>query len=127
MTQPMPGLSGDPSLGSGLPAVAVPAVELDKEWAQIQNMVNAGIIPSVERIKDYLEVCCSRDDAGNQIDKVLSCIADMLRLEEEQVIPTDKALRDLLVLLESDKPAKEIPFAVSNITVLPKEPKALKQ
>ncbi|MBI4972744.1 MAG: endolytic transglycosylase MltG, partial [Candidatus Omnitrophica bacterium] len=127
VTQAMPGLSGDPSLRSGLPAVAVPAVELDKEWQQIQNMVNAGIIPSVERIKDYLQACCQREDAGSQIDKVLSCIADILRLEEEQVIPTDKALRDLLVLLESDKPAQEIPFAVSNITVLPKEPRVLKQ
>jgi hypothetical protein len=76
-------------------------INLDEEWDQIQNLLNADIIPSVERIKEYLQVCWQREDAGNQINKVLTCIADILRLEEKQVISTDEALWNLLVLLES--------------------------
>lgn len=35
---------------------------------------------------------------------------------------TEPALRELLVLLESDKPADELQLALSKITVLPKIP-----
>ena len=32
------------------------SMDLDAEWQQIQNMLNARIIPSTERIKEYLQV-----------------------------------------------------------------------
>jgi len=109
------------------PAMNAPAfrplsnINLDESWQQIENMLKAGIIPSSSRLKEYLGACCAKDNIDGEIDKVLSCIADILRLEEERCLPTEAALKDILVLLESDKPAKDIPLALSNIMVLPKE------
>jgi hypothetical protein len=85
-------------------------------------MLKAGIIPSSERIKDYVQACCVNRAADKDIDKVLSCIAGILRLEEERVEATDPQLRELIVVLESGKPAKEIELAVANIAFTPKEP-----
>ena len=125
VTQPM-GSSplGIPRLRSGLPSVAVPInINLDKEWQEIENMLQAGITPSNQRIKEYLEVSCQTQDCSQRIDKVLSLLADILRLEEEQVTSTEPALKEFLVLLEADKSTQELRVALSNISVLPKEPK----
>jgi len=97
-------------------------INLDKEYSEIQNMLNSGIIPSVERIREYLNACFIREDMDNQINKVLACIADILRLEEENCCNTDPGLKDILMLLESNKPAFELHSALSNIRVLSKEP-----
>ena len=67
-------------------------------WDEIQKMVQAGIIPSAERIKEYMRL--SPDD---EIDKVLLCIADILRLEEDRSEPTAEDMKDLLASLESGK------------------------
>lgn len=97
-------------------------VNLDKEWSEIQNMLNGGIIPSSERIKEYLEACVNSDKCDEGMQKALSGIADILRLEEERVLSTEPALRDLLVLLESDKTPVEIQTALANIEVSAQEP-----
>jgi hypothetical protein len=98
-------------------------INLREEWAEIERMLKADIVPSTQRLKEYLEVCCSRqDDMAPEIDKVLNCIADILRLEEERVSLTDSSLRDILVLLESDKSAQELQVALSSIAVAAKEP-----
>ncbi|MCX5706627.1 MAG: hypothetical protein NTW13_03035 [Candidatus Omnitrophica bacterium] len=128
VTQPMPKpLGGDPSLRSGLPLVAVPNIKLDKEWGEIENMLNGGIIPSIDRIKDYLALSCKSEDCQARIDKALSCIAGILRIEEERCSVTDAALKQLLVLLESDKSANELQLSLAKIEVLAKEPALIGQ
>lgn len=102
------------------------SLNLDEEWSQIERMLNSEIIPSSQRIKEYLERSCSSQDCSERIDRVLSGIADILRLEEERVSATEPALREMLVLLESDKPASAIQTALSKITVAPKEPALVK-
>jgi hypothetical protein len=99
---------------------------LENEGKQIQRMVDSGIIPSSDRIKDYLDECCQNGGAAVDMDKVLSCIADILRLEEEQLRPTEEALRQILVLLESDKPAQEMHNQLRIIPVMAKEPMLVK-
>jgi hypothetical protein len=122
VTQPM---LTTPKVNLSLPALSQWSINLDAEWRQIQNMLNAGIIPSSERIKEYLEASCQSKDCSQRIDNVLSCLADILRLEEEQVALTEPELKQILVLLESDKPANEMQFALSRIKVSPKEPKTI--
>jgi glycosyltransferase involved in cell wall biosynthesis len=101
------------------PAHRAGPLNLDESWTQIQNMIDAGIIPSSERLKAYLEACCSNENMNQEIDKVLSCIADILRLEEDNCQPTEAALKEMLVLIESDKPPKAMQAALINITALP--------
>ena len=123
VTQPLstPGLGVAPGLGVSSPlSRTVPVAQLSEEWRQIEQMLAAGIIPSTERIK---EACCQQENLD--IDKVLACIAGILRLEEERVSSTEPALKEFLVLLESDKTVGELQVALSKITVPAKEPQLL--
>jgi len=106
--------------------IAVPA-SLRKEWRQIENMIQSGIIPSGERIKEYLESCYAEGCVGSEINKVLSCIADIFRLEEERAIPTEPGLKEFLVLLESDKSEEEFKLALSGIEFAAGEPKTIEE
>ncbi|MCX5697065.1 MAG: hypothetical protein NTU54_03710, partial [Candidatus Omnitrophica bacterium] len=91
------------------------SASLDKEWQEMQKILQAGIIPSSQRLKEYLMASCTSSDCQEQVNKILSCIADILRLEEERCCNTDAALRQILVLLESDKPVNELQLALSKI------------
>lgn len=86
-------------------------------------MLNAGIIPSSQRPKEYLLASYQKQALDKIIDKPISSIVDILRLQEEILSHTDAALKEMLVLLESDKPVNEIPFTLAKITILPKETK----
>lgn len=94
----------------------------DKDWQAIENMLDGGIVPSSERIKDYLLKRCDKGNINEAVGRVLSCIAGILRLEEENDSSLDPRLREFLVLLESDKPLKEFKTAVNNIHFAAKEP-----
>ncbi|MFA6217465.1 MAG: hypothetical protein WDL87_07435 [Candidatus Omnitrophota bacterium] len=123
VTQPMnvPGMNVVPPLSR------FENVNLNEEWQQIQDMIQAGIIPASDRIKEYLEACCFKDDINPQVEKVLACIADILRLEEDQLKPTESAFRDFLALLESDKPAGDLQVALTKIAFTAKEPVTIEQ
>ncbi|MFA6349824.1 MAG: hypothetical protein WCY12_02720 [Candidatus Omnitrophota bacterium] len=97
-------------------------VNIDKEWLQIEKMLQVGIRPSANRIKAYAYNCAISTNSQD-IDKVLSCIADILRQEEETCCETEESLRQMLVLLESDQPYTKLPGLINSITVTPKEPK----
>ena len=85
-------------------------------------MIQAGIIPSSQRLREYLQACWQKQDFNQEVDKVLSCLADILRLEEEKILPTEPSLKELLILLESDNTAKDLQLALSRITISAKEP-----
>jgi hypothetical protein len=78
------------------------SINLNSEWQEIENLVNSGITPSAERIKEYVQASCYKGsvDRGD-IDKVISCISDILRVEEEHYSSTDPTLKDILVVLDS--------------------------
>jgi len=94
----------------------------DQDWRAIENMLEGGIIPSAERVKDYLLARCDKGNIDEEMGRVLSCIADILRLEEENASSSDSSLRKFLVLLESDKPLKEFKTALNSIHFAAKEP-----
>ena len=82
-------------------------INLDNELRQIQDMLKAGIMPASERIKEYALASSSLkpEDYSREIGRLLGCIADIFRLEEEKAKPTPQALKDALILLESDSSA----------------------
>lgn len=79
--------------------IRLSTTDLDKKWDILQNMLNAQLTPSKERIKEYLSSSSLCDDYEKE--KALSCIADILRLEEQDLEPVDDYLKQALVLLES--------------------------
>jgi hypothetical protein len=100
---------------------------LDGEWKDIEDMLNGDIMPSVERIKEYLSLSCKTKDCQARINQVLNGVAEMFRLEEERSSRTDAALKQLLVLLESERPANELESGLAKINVAPGEVQAIEK
>ncbi|MDD5252784.1 MAG: SAM-dependent methyltransferase [Candidatus Omnitrophica bacterium] len=90
-------------------------INLDASWDQIDNMLKAGIIPSSERIKEYLWACSENKNIGQEIGKVLDCITDMLRMQEDLALNTDLSLKEMLALLESGKSDAEMRFILTRL------------
>lgn len=93
----------------------------DKEWQEIEGMLNAGITPSSERIRDYL-IKCSNENFNMRAEMIIACIADILREEEARCCKTEIPLKNMLVLLESGNDAQRTKAALVNIKVNDKEP-----
>lgn len=112
VVQPMP--------NNRIPAPMVPnlSAATDKDLLEIQNMLVSGITPSGERLKDYMAKCSDQQD----MNKILSCLADIFRMEEDQAVATDPALRQFLVLLESGKNSQELKQELNKISFAPQEP-----
>jgi hypothetical protein len=77
------------------------SINLGEEWQQIERMASSGIAPSPERIKEYIQASCAQDSITQHKEKILLCILDILRQEEERCEHTNPTLRDILVVLES--------------------------
>ena len=71
--------------------------ELDRQWRQIEKLLSQEQLPTVEQIKQYALACCQSGVRA----QALSCVAAVLRTEEECALPTEPQLRELLVELES--------------------------
>ena len=82
-------------------------LNLNQEWLQIQKIAGAGITPSAERIKEYVQLSCLKGEL-NDTQKIIACIADILRNEEERCVSTEPILKDILVVLESGRSAQEL-------------------
>ncbi len=87
------------SVSSSLSLDRLQNINSNQKLRDIQKMVKAGIVPSTDRIKEYVASSCLKGDLD--IQKIISCIANILRLEEEHCTQTDSMLRDILVVLES--------------------------
>ena len=86
-------------------------LNLKAELRAFENMLKAGITPSTQRIGEYVQASCFRGDIDK--NKIIICISDILRQEEEGCLPTDPALRDILVVLESSRTLAELKAAFS--------------
>ena len=77
--------------------------DLDAEWAQIQQIFNAGIRPSIQRIGEYTAAATASPLAEEKIDEVRAMLTDLLRREEEdEKLPaTEPILKNLITALES--------------------------
>ena len=75
--------------------------DLENEWNQIQELVNKGFLPESGRIKECLPYCKASKAPTARIESMLAGLADILRIEEDQNLPTDPYLKEFLILLES--------------------------
>ncbi|MDO8748599.1 MAG: hypothetical protein Q7J72_05740 [Candidatus Omnitrophota bacterium] len=88
---------------SASPLFINPNFNLDAEWAQIQQVFNAGIRPSVQRLVEFSVAAASSPAESRRKEDVIGLIADLLRREEEdkKLTSTDSVLKSLLTALET--------------------------
>jgi hypothetical protein len=118
-TQPManaPAFNRQAIIGGMAPLANI---NLNQEWVNIQSMLKAGIIPSSDRIKEYARTGSQAKDARKELTRVVSCIADILRTQEENLAITDTQLKAILILLESGKQNNELLLGLSSIICPP--------
>lgn len=99
--QPMGSFNG---LNFKLPQLSQAELErinVDSEMQQIKNMVQAGITPSGERIKELIAACVQKKEMNSQADSLLFCVADIFKLEEENASESSPELREALVIVDS--------------------------
>jgi hypothetical protein len=106
-------------LATQQPIQLIPSAKLGEYWQDIQKSLRDSTIPSSDRILSYIQSSCDKKDAGQEIEKVITCIAEILRLEENQVIYTDPALKQILTVLESRMSPAEIRAALSRVNIAP--------
>jgi len=98
-------------------------IQLDGELLSINNMINAGIIPSNERIKEYLMRCCDSQSFKQEISKVLSCVAVYCALRKNAVLQAAKAPRNCWYYWNPEI-RRGISSALAAIKVTAKEPRS---
>lgn len=86
------------------PDVRLSAEDIAKaeaELTRIRAMIDAGIIPSIQRFRECARRYLSGRGSRERTGKVLNCIADIFRLEEDRVSSGSGDLESLLALLGS--------------------------
>ncbi|MFA5117343.1 MAG: hypothetical protein WC695_00660 [Candidatus Omnitrophota bacterium] len=91
---------GEPIGHGGFFPAEIPADDL--EGRDIQHLIEAGIIPSLERIKEYMEAKISKERLSECIRYVRVWMRQILRLEEAHCVHVDALLPDFLGLLENN-------------------------
>ena len=102
VTQPLVASS---SLNLKLPqSMNLSEINLDEELYQMRNMLAAGMIPSGERIKEYLAACQQKGEWDRRISDIISCLMEICRLEEEDVSEMPLEIKEALIIADSENP-----------------------
>jgi hypothetical protein len=89
-------------LNFSLPAASTIAqVNIDKELAEISKMVDTGIMPNGERVKELIAACYHKQELADHQQDLMSCLMRICKLEEEMVVPTGKEIKEALVIIDS--------------------------
>jgi|GEM_PF-2803296 len=75
--------------------------DIDAEWSRLQAMVNRGVLPSCQRVKEYAGACYFKGTLAARSPALLSFVAECLKLEESGGCATDPVIKDLLAALEA--------------------------
>jgi hypothetical protein len=92
----------------GMSQANLQRIDLTQEWSAIERLVNAGITPSTERLKEYFAASDLKGNLNNDAREIVSCISDILRIQEESCVLTDQTLKDMLVVLGSGRSIEEL-------------------
>ncbi len=81
---------------------SVAGMDIDREWRRIGRMMNGGLQVSAQRIGEFAAACRMKGRLSAYSRDLLSCVASILRSEEESGQPTEGRLRELLDSLEEE-------------------------
>lgn len=76
-------------------------ININSEMQQIGKMVQAGILPSGERIKELIVACVQKGEINARADNLLLCFIDICKLQEEGACESSPEFREALVIVDS--------------------------
>jgi hypothetical protein len=98
-TQPM----GEMLMKEIINMPAINVTDLDQEWQALQKMIETDACPSTQRVKEFLGACYQKGELKQRSDKVLACLAGILRIEEDECKATEPQVKVMLALLEYNR------------------------
>jgi glyceraldehyde 3-phosphate dehydrogenase len=99
ITQPRGNFLG---LSLSLPRLSnVENMNLSEEINEMQKMVQAGIVPSGERLKEYVAACYQKGELRQHLNGIVTFVANLCKLEEEEVVATDNGIKEVMLILDS--------------------------
>ncbi|MGD0336391.1 MAG: transaldolase family protein [Candidatus Omnitrophota bacterium] len=79
------------------------AIDVDKEKAELDKMLAAKILPSSDRVINYVSACYLRSGNDTDMSSGMSCLVDYFRLEESLDADSAPQLKAFLAVIESDR------------------------
>ena len=86
-----------------MPQGSLQRINLNQERADIERLVNVGIPPSKERLREYFSASLLKGNLKRDRARLISCLSDIFRMEEESGSLSDPLLKDILVVLSSGR------------------------
>ncbi|MFA5156062.1 MAG: transaldolase family protein [Candidatus Omnitrophota bacterium] len=83
------------------PAKQLASINISKELVEIKNMVDKGIAPSGERVKDLVAACYQKNELASHQEELISCLMRICKLQEDLVLPVDNSLKEAIVIVDS--------------------------
>ena len=91
-------------------------------------MLDGGITPSPQRVKEYLEESCLGANCQPKIKGARDVLRDALRIEEgRSKKESNPEYKQLLIAVESNKSPQELTLALAKITPQPQEPNQISE
>ncbi len=99
IARPMGTLAG---LSFSLPKPSqVSSVNIDVEFDQIRSMVKANILPSDERLKEFVAACYHQNELSGRRGEITACLTDICRIQEEKGLEASKGLKEVIILADT--------------------------
>lgn len=71
----------------------------DEQWDSIQKKIRSSGSMPYDQIREYI-LACKKENALQQANRALLFIAKILRMEEEQAVPTAKEIKEILIAMK---------------------------
>jgi hypothetical protein len=76
-------------------------ININDELSQIKKMVDGGILPSGDRVKELVAVCYHKSELANHAEELMLCLIRICKLQEDMVMPADNSLKEAIVIVDS--------------------------
>ena len=64
-------------------------------------MVKGGIVPSGQRLKEYLAACFEKGETEDKIDSLIFCLADIFELQQFEAREASPEYKEALVIADT--------------------------
>ena len=95
-------------LAKDVPLETLRSINLREIRTAIDDAVNSGVIPAASQIKEYAQASSAQGVIAQNKTDIIRCIAEMLRLEEENYSKSDVLIKDILIVLDAGNSEQEL-------------------
>ena len=115
LIQPMGSFSGLDFSPARLSSSALESMDLDKELEGIKQLASGSMLPSPQRLKEYISACIFKGKVGEKADEFVLSMLEVFQLQAEEGIESAAAEREAVVMADTKRYVlPEERLAVSN-------------